>query len=273
MRRSTAHVAPIAPTILLATLLLEACAHPKARPSEPTPARRAPAEGNAPAAPPARRNPTPIPLPPDPPPGATAGRLTATELGIVNEMNLARRDPVGYARLIEERLRYYDGKVLRLPGTLILRTEEGTSAVEEAVRALRAQRPVGPLAPAPGMTTSARDHVRDQGPKGAVGHDSSDGSTFDDRVRRYGRWGISLTENISYGPSTARDVVIDLIVDDGVKDRGHRHNIFDPVAKVVGVACGRHATYGYMCVMDFAGTYAEGRVASPAPARGDRARP
>jgi uncharacterized protein YkwD len=123
------------------------------------------------------------------------------------------------------------------------------------------------------MTVSARDHVRDQGPRGVVGHESSDGSTFDDRVRRYGRWGISLTENISYGPSGARDVVIDLIVDDGVKDRGHRHNIFDPVAKVVGVACGRHTTYGYMCVMDFAGAYIEGAATPAAPARAGRARP
>jgi hypothetical protein len=68
-------------------------------------------------------------------------------------------------------------------------------------------------------------------------------------------------------------VVIDLIVDDGVKDRGHRHNIFDPLAKVVGVACGRHDTYGYMCVMDFAGAYVEGAAAPAAPARAGRARP
>ena len=193
------------------------------------------------------------------------------EMGIINEMNLARRDPVAYARLIEDRLRYYDGKVLRLPGTLLLRTEEGARAAEEAIRVLREQRTLGPLTPAPGMTTSARDHVRDQGPKGVVGHDGSDGSTFDDRVRRYGRWGTSLTENISYGPSTPRDVVIDLIVDDGIRDRGHRHNIFDPLAKVVGVACGRHATYGYMCVMAFAGSYTEG--AAPPLAPNGRPRP
>jgi cysteine-rich secretory family protein len=256
---------------------LSGCGGAKQRTSatNPTPPRGAVGEPRSdPATPPARRNPTPVPLPPDPPRDAPPGRLTAMEMGIINEMNLARREPAAYARFIEERLRYYDGKILRLPGLLILRTEEGARAADEAIRVLRAQQPVGPLTPTPGMTTSARDHVHDQGPRGVVGHDGSDGSTFDERVRRYGRWGISLTENISYGPSSPRDVVIDLIVDDGVRDRGHRHNIFDPVARVVGVACGRHTTYGYMCVMDFAGSYTERTASGPStPARTGRPRP
>jgi uncharacterized protein YkwD len=67
---------------------------------------------------------------------------------------------------------------------------------------------------------------------------------------------VSYSENVDYGQFTSgRDVVVDLIVDDGVPDRGHRRNIFDPSARVAGVACGRHPRYGSMCVIDQVGSY------------------
>ena len=56
-------------------------------------------------------------------------------------------------------------------------------------------------------------------------------------------------ENISYG-SAGLQVVIDLIVDDGVPSRGHRKNILDPGFHDVGIAIGPHLRYGTMCVMD-----------------------
>lgn len=77
------------------------------------------------------------------------------------------------------------------------------------------------------------------------------------RVNRYGGWEKAIAENISYGPSGARDIVVSLIVDDGVPGRGHRQNIFNPDFRAAGTACGPHAVYGTMCVIDFAGEYRE----------------
>jgi hypothetical protein len=48
-------------------------------------------------------------------------------------------------------------------------------------------------------------------------------------------------------------VVRQLILDDGVVNRGHRLTIFDPNLQIAGAGCGPHAVYRYMCVIDFAG--------------------
>ncbi len=151
----------------------------------------------------------------------------------------------------------FDGKVLERPGRPHLRTEEGPDAVREAIAALERRQPMGPLHLSMGLSAAAADHVRDQGPVGGFEHRGTDGSSPAGRSNRYGRWGGAMAENIAYGENPARDVVIQLIIDDGVGDRGHRDNILDPKWKFEGVACGPHQEYGQMCVMDYAARYTE----------------
>ena len=62
---------------------------------------------------------------------------------------------------------------------------------------------------------------------------------------------------LPYGENPARDVVIQLLVDDGVPDRGHRNNILDGNWGVEGVACGPHRDYRQICVMNYAVKYVE----------------
>ena len=66
-------------------------------------------------------------------------------------------------------------------------------------------------------------------------------------------------ENIAYGRHTAREIVLALIVDDGVRGRGHRKNIFNPTYNVAGAAYGSHARFGSVCSIDFASGYVENR--------------
>jgi len=68
-----------------------------------------------------------------------------------------------------------------------------------------------------------------------------------------------------------RQIVISLLIDDGVADRGHRQTLLDPEFRVLGAALGTHASYRSMCVLTFASDYREGNA--PVPARGTRTLP
>jgi uncharacterized protein YkwD len=187
---------------------------------------------------------------------AGADYLSEVEKQVVIEINMLRTDPAQYARRFLVPLRsYYQGALVRLPGERPVSTYEGIRALDESIRELAVAKPVSPLFPKKGLTSAARDLARDQGRTGATGHVGSDGSTDESRINRYGRWGISAGENISYGPGDARGIVTSLLIDDGVPSRGHRRNLLNGTFGFVGTAVGPHRLYGHMCVLDFAGSY------------------
>jgi uncharacterized protein YkwD len=183
--------------------------------------------------------------------------LAALEQDVLDEINLARTDPGSYMTFLNEFKRRYAGKQIRLAGNVVINTKEGVRAVDEAYQYLRDANAMPPLTWSKGMSQAAMDHVSEQGPTGATGHGSGDGRRPWDRINRYGEGQGMMAENIAYGKLTARMMVLGFIIDDGIPDRGHRKNIFNPGLRYAGVACGDHANFGIMCVIDFAGNYVE----------------
>jgi uncharacterized protein YkwD len=189
--------------------------------------------------------------------------LAGTNLAerVLPEINLARTDPRAYAGFIRNFRRQYQGTSYRLPGSHdVIMTAEGTRAVDEAISFLSRQQPLPALAWSEGLAAAAADLVRDEGESGAVGHRGGRSGNPRERIGRHGTWWGSIAENIGYGPDEARLVVMQLIIDDGVPDRGHRKNFFNRDFRKAGVACGTHPGYGNMCVVDFAGGFREWRV-------------
>lgn len=170
-------------------------------------------------------------------------------------LNRARTDPRSTAASLEALLPYFTGTRFRRPTwPVAVQTVEGPAAVREAVAALRAQPAVPALVLDPILTRAARDHAADQAGTGQTGHTGSDGSTVVSRVARYGSWEISINENIDYQPMRdGREVIESLLIDDGVRDRAHRRNIYEPSSRRVGIACGPHPRFGAMCVIVEAG--------------------
>jgi uncharacterized protein YkwD len=175
---------------------------------------------------------------------------------VIRELNLARQNPARYATFVEELRGRMSGNVMVLPGNTKIRTKEGTGALDEAIRFLRNAQPQAPLTLSPGMSRAAADHCADQA-FGGFGHGGRDSSHADRRIARYGTFSGCWGENISYGKSTVRGVVLALIIDDGLRARKHRKNIFNPNFNFAGAAFGRHARFGTVCSMDFAGSYTE----------------
>ena len=174
--------------------------------------------------------------------GSLASDLSAA---VLSEMNLARTAPQQYAQLVASRLAGYRGK-------------EGPRVVEEAVRFLAKAKPLPALTFSEGLSNAALSHVLTQGAAGGTGH----GNPWT-RMARFGSYNGYAAENIHYGKRDARGIVMALIVDDGVRGRKHRANIFSRNFRVAGVGCGPHASFGAMCVVDFASSFTErgGRVA------------
>lgn len=185
--------------------------------------------------------------------------LSQDENEVVKELNLARSDPAKYAVFVKQfRVRFINEVEYKGTGGATVKTQEGVKAVDEAIEFLKKAKRMPALKASEGLSLAAKDHVEDTGKKGLVGHDGSDGSTAVQRMERYGKWEKTAGENIAYGVDKARDIVIQLIVDDGVPGRGHRVNIFTADYRTIGVAIGAHQTYRRMCVMDFAGGFQDG---------------
>ena len=191
----------------------------------------------------------PVAVSPTPPEGGPVA--AAARADIVAELNAARTDPAGYARKVRAFRALFRGDRIERPGETAVVTREGVAAVDEAIAFLERQTPLPALRGQAGLDRAAGDHAADQARSGAVAHAGGDGSSPGERMRRYGRWSAT-GEAIAYGPHRAEDVILQLIVDDGVPDRGHRRILFNPVYEQIGAACAPHPVWREVCVLDFA---------------------
>jgi uncharacterized protein YkwD len=182
--------------------------------------------------------------------------LSEKEKDIILEMNMVRSNPKKYA---EQNIFwmnvFYNGKMLEIPGKIALKTEEGKEAFDECMVVLKKAEPASILKPAKGMTRACELLVYDQELTGNTGHKDSGGNQPVDRLLKFGEFSGYFAENIHYGDIEPRFTVISLLIDDGVRSRGHRKNILNPEFHYAGVATGQHKTFGGMCVINYATKY------------------
>jgi len=177
-----------------------------------------------------------------------AARAGGFEDAVLAEINQVRAHPQAYARqLRREQLRaarYYGEEGYGV-------TRDDPDAVEDAIDFLMRQSPLPPLSRDSRLAAAAHVHASRQGATGGVGHGAP--GSLGRRLQAQGLYAGIEAESISYGQRSPQDVVHQLVVDSGVPNRGHRKDMFGHAFQAAGVACGPHAQWGAMCVIEYAG--------------------
>ncbi len=186
----------------------------------------------------------------------TTSRVATTlEQEVLDEMNLARTNPAVY---ITSRLQ----PELTNPNSIGRSSSTYLATVQELINEMQTMSDIGALTWSGRMKQSAMEWVTIQGAKNTAedhGHDPN----LRARIQKYCTSINVSGENLAYGYSPGRDIVIALLVDDKIEGRGHRYNILDYAPKGknsaskfthAGVACGSHGYYSIMCAINFAGT-------------------
>jgi uncharacterized protein YkwD len=194
-----------------------------------------------------------------------ASGLSQIEQDLLNEINQARAHPQLYASYLEKLKPLFNGKEYKVSAEGVITTQEGWSAVEDAIKFLRSATPQGPLSTAQGLSLAALTHCKDQGVTGNTGHKGSDSAFIEQRVKPFGTWQGGIGENISYGNDSARERLLTWLIDDGFPSRGHRTRLMSGNYKVAGLSCGPHPEWGTMCVLELAGGFMNSAAAKPAP--------
>lgn len=178
------------------------------------------------------------------------------EQALLKELNAVRTNPQSYIAYLEEHKKLFKGKNVEYPNVVML-TYEGTKAVDEAINFLKKQSKLEPLTYSNGLTKPAKLQLTDLMENYSLGHTGKDGSNLPKRISRFGKGGKLYAENIMDQLSNPRDIVMLMIIDDGLKGRGHRKNIFNKTFKQVGIAYGIGKNNSPVSVMVFADNFTE----------------
>lgn len=171
--------------------------------------------------------------------------------------NRARTQPTSLIPLLKRRLKLFvdknDPNVCYIRKGYKIKTHEGPAAVQEAIDFLYSVKPTYKIGWRKLMLRAARDHALDQEATKGVGHKGSDGSLPIDRLRRYGKVPGQSGENVVYGYyKDAIDHVLTMIIDDGVKSRVHRSNLFNQEFRYMSCFEATHKYFKRVMVFTYA---------------------
>ena len=166
---------------------------------------------------------------------AAATYMTNEELSMLEEINLVRSNPPAYVKYVEEYKE--DIRSGRSFGSSI-------EVCDELIAELRNTPPLSILQPLSCIYEAAKKHGMDQKQRGSTGHNGTDGSWPWDRVKRECTELTDGNENLVGGPSSVREAVLLLLVDDGIPSRGHRKTMLNKDWKYG--ACYKIGQVGFM---------------------------
>ena len=164
---------------------------------------------------------------------ANTAYLTHDEKEAIYILNLLRANPVLFTKTVLLKYPSVSGK-----GYLA----EDSFYFISLVNTLKTMEPLGILYPDDKCFESAKYHAIASGITGYVGHERK---TKDDKAKKYYNG-----ECCDYGHSDPLDIVLSLLIDEGIPSLGHRDVFLSNYTKI-GVSMQPHKKYGINAVFDF----------------------
>ena len=174
------------------------------------------------------------------------------EKEILKEINEVRKNPKSYIEKLKKSLDFYQNNILSKENEIPIPTYEGVEAVKDSINFLSNQDPVPQLTYSNEISLSCKDLINDIGPKGIVSHEGTEIKNIYNRLENYCQWDGCIAENIDFGFKIPENIIMNMINDDGDKNRYQRKNLFYPDFKYVGIGVGPHRDYGICVVIEFA---------------------
>jgi uncharacterized protein YkwD len=174
---------------------------------------------------------------------------------LYKELNKLRQDPKSYIPLIKAQMETIkkNNVLKKKDSNLQIQTLEGKAAYENAISFLQAQKEVNPLTKEIKLSYAAQDLAKDIGERGVVTHQDKYGHYVSERIEKYCEWDYCANEVIEVSSKNVTDILISLLVDDGIRDKLNRRALFQNVYNYVGIACEPHIEYDIVTVLVFAG--------------------
>ena len=175
------------------------------------------------------------------------------ETAIITEINNLRQKPQSYLTNIKTAKTYYKSKEYHNPtSSFNILTEEGTLPIPSLLKLLKTQKKLKPLKKNETLKKIGETLLKKIGPLGKTA--SADKNLrLNIRTKSHFEKEGQIAENISFGCNSAKEVVVQMLIDDGVENRGHRLNLLNSGFREIGVCCVDHEVYGVCCSVVFFG--------------------
>lgn len=173
---------------------------------------------------------------------------------VIEELNLCRKDPKKYSEKVRSYIKFFKGRILSLPNMIGLMTNEGSDAFVEAAEFLENSNPISKLKYSPGLTHIAHDYMNEIQKYDDISKAKKVNLTS--IINKYGvYYGDEIKQSIDFGASIPEMITMNIIVNDGDKDREMRKVFFNEEFVDVGVSTGEHSTYNKCTVILFSNKF------------------
>ena len=171
-------------------------------------------------------------------------------------LNNLRKDPDSFVDHVRDRKDCFDNEYYTESTGQKFKSESGVAHYEKCIVYLDAHEGSRELILSKELSNCAREHCEYLCKSGKFDHESSGKKNLDQRIKQYGNWRGCAGECVCLESSSALDVVLGLLIDDGVRNTENRNHLMNDEYHIVGIAFRtNHKVHQACAVLIFASVF------------------